>query len=77
MDENITTVQDLIEFLTHQIELDHEVADLPVIWATDDEGNDFHKLDTTRSGVLAIQDIEEYYLEEADADEGTLAFCIN
>jgi hypothetical protein len=70
------TVNQLIEEL---IKLrDNGYGELPVIYAIDDEGNDYHKIDTTPDTFL-VEDLEKWSLEplfKEDGEEKILPNCV-
>ena len=57
-------------------------GDLECIYATDEEGNGFHKVDYA-GAIYYFENLEDYYLEQVDVEEldeypdAVRAFCIN
>lgn len=57
-------------------------GDLEVVYATDEEGNSFHKVNYA-GALYYFENLEDYYLEQVDVEEldeypdAVKAFCIN
>ena len=57
-------------------------GDLEVVYSTDDEGNNFHKVDYTGC-TMYFENLEDYYLEQVDVKEledypdHERVYCIN
>lgn len=57
-------------------------GDLECVYATDEEGNGFHKVNYA-GAIYYFENLEDYYLEQVDVEEldeypdALKAFCIN
>lgn len=71
------TLLEYIEHLKNCIRENPEVADMLVVFASDDEGNSFQAVGDGVGEVIFFEDLDDYYLEPADEEDGSAAFCIN
>jgi hypothetical protein len=75
------TLKDLKEEIEALIKENPQYADLPIIYASDDEGNDYQKVHNTLT-LMIVEDIDgrslEVNNEEEDGDSKKInCICIN
>ena len=72
----------LSKYVEHLQRVLKNEGDLEVVYATDEEGNGFHKVNYA-GAVYYFENLEDYHLEQADVEElddypdAVRAFCIN
>lgn len=68
----------LSDYIKQLQKLEKEYGDLPVIYASDDEGNNYHKVEGSTAGSpCQVEDIDDYYLERVyfeDDEEDTIGY---
>lgn len=64
----LMTLNEYISNLQQLLSDNPELGNLPVIYAADDEGNNYQKVHYTPSTAF-VDDINSYYLEMLDKDE--------
>lgn len=70
------TLNQYIKLLQKLVKLNPETAQMPVVYAKDEEGNGFHALHNGPS-VMTFENEDSYYLEQTEDDGGFKAVCIN
>lgn len=56
------TVNDLIKDLQQLVEQDAKIGSLPIVYASDEEGNEYQKVENNVA-LAQVEDIEDYFLE--------------
>lgn len=67
----------LSDYIKQLQKLEKEYGDLPVIYASDDEGNNYHKVEGTAGSPCQVENIDDYYLERVyfeDDEEDTIGY---
>lgn len=72
-------VKDLLKALNKVTKDNPNAKNFEIIYASDDEGNSYHRIHNTPT-LMQVEDVKEYYLEviedEVKNDENTV-ICIN
>lgn len=72
----------LSKYVEHLQRVLKNEGDLEVVYATDEEGNSFHKV-SYAGAIYYFESLEDYFLEQVDVEElddypdAVRAFCIN
>ena len=69
------TVKDLVTQLAKMVNSDPKYGQLPVIYATDDEGNSYHHVQNI-PGLATVEDLDERYLEISEDSNMDNANCV-
>ena len=69
------TVRELVEDLTKMMEQNGEIADFPLVFSSDEEGNSFQKI-TNFPGLAKARSLNERYLEMLPFEEEQEPNCI-
>lgn len=64
------TLKEYIKHLQEVLDQHPEYSEFPVIYATDEEGNSYHKVYNTPT-LVELDDPNDYYLDVNFSEEGT------